>query len=185
MSARSDYMRRRRLTNRHRSTPMMIRLTLGILAVLGGLLLTALGVGVASAFSLYNYYAKDLPAPGEIVKQTQQQFKTTRIFDRTGTVLLYEIIDPQGGNRTVVPLDRIPAHLKNATIALEDKNFWTNPGFDWYGVLRAAWTTIRGEQVQGASTITQQLVKNVFIPEAERFLRDPTDIATYNRKAEN
>jgi penicillin-binding protein 1C len=140
-------------------------------------------VGAASAVAIYNYYAQDLPAPGEIVTQTQQQFKTTRIYDRTGQVLLYEIIDPQGGNRTVVPLERMPAHLKNATVALEDRNFWTNPGFDWYGIARAAYTTIRGEQVQGASTITQQLVKNVLIPPSERMVRDPLSIVTYNRKA--
>ncbi len=162
---------------------MLARLTLGSVALICGLFLIALGVGVASAVGIYNYYAKDLPAPGEIAKQTQEQFKTTRIFDRTGQVLLYEIIDPTGGNRTVVPLERIPKFCTNATVALEDRNFWTNPGFDWYGTLRAAYTTIRGEQIQGASTITQQLVKNVLIPEAERFLRDPTALSTYNRKA--
>ncbi len=181
MSARSMYLRRRR--QKKTAAPIVLRLMLGTLAVIAGFILTAIGAGAASAAALYQYYAKDLPAPGEIVTQTQQQFKTTRIFDRTGQNLLYEIIDPQGGNRTVVPLDRIPEHCKNATVALEDKNFWTNPGYDWYGILRAAWTTIRGEQVQGASTITQQLVKNVLIPESERMVRDPGDIATYNRKA--
>ncbi len=177
-------MRRRRAqTKTRRAGPLLARLTLGSLAIIAGLLVSGVGVAAASAVTVYNYYAKDLPAPGEIVKQTDQQFKTTRIYDRTGTVLLYEIFDPQGGNRTVVPLDRIPANLKNATIALEDRNFWTNPGFDWYGILRAAYTTVRGEQIQGASTITQQLVKNVLIPESERMLRDPRDISTYNRKA--
>ncbi len=184
MSARSWYLRRRRQQkNVNQAAPILARLTLGSVAVTIGLTLTLIGVGVAAAFSIYNYYAQDLPAPGEIVKQTQDQFKTTRIFDRTGQVVLYEIFDPQGGNRTVVPLDRIPANCKNAAVALEDKNFWTNPGFDWYGIARAAYTTIRGEQVQGASTLTQQLVKNVLIPPAERTLRDPTSIATYNRKA--
>ncbi len=177
-------MRRRRArTKTRRAGPLLARLTLGSLAIIAGLLVSGVGVAAASAVTVYNYYAKDLPAPGEIVKQTNQQFKTTRIYDRTGTVLLYEIFDPQGGNRTVVPLDRIPANLKNATIALEDRNFWTNPGFDWYAILRAAYTTVRGEQIQGASTITQQLVKNALIPESERMLRDPRDISTYNRKA--
>lgn len=183
MSARSLYLRRRRQKSLKNKTPIVAQLTLGTLAIIAGLFLTAVGVGAASAVALYNYYAKDLPAPGEIVTQTQQQFKTTRIFDRTGQVLLYEIIDPQGGNRTVVPLERMPAQCKNATVALEDRNFWTNPGYDWYGILRAAYTTLRGEQVQGASTITQQLVKNVLIPESERMRRDPLDLGTYSRKA--
>ncbi|MBI5030759.1 MAG: transglycosylase domain-containing protein [Chloroflexi bacterium] len=182
MSARSFYLRRRNRKSRQSATPIVARLSLGMVAIIIGLAVSVIGVGAASVVSIYNYYAKDLPAPGEIVSQTKQQFKTTRIFDRTGQVLLYEIIDPQGGNRTVVPLDRIPANCKNATVALEDKNFWTNPGYDWYGILRAGWTTIRGEQVQGASTITQQLVKNVLIPESERTLRDPLSMSTYNRK---
>lgn len=184
MSVRSILLRRRRAQRSlPRATPIVVRLTLGTVALLVGLALAALGGGAAAAVSIYNYYAKDLPAPGEIVKQTSSQFKTTRIFDRTGQVLLYEIIDPHGGNRTVVPLDRIPQHCINATIALEDRNFWNNPGYDWYGMLRAAYITLRGEQIQGASTITQQLVKNVLIPPTERFVRNPTDLATYNRKA--
>jgi len=184
VSARSIILRRRRLQeSTNRATPIVLRLALGTVALIVGLALTAIGISAAAAVGVYNYYAKDLPAPGEIAKQTQSQFKTTRIYDRTGTVLLYEIIDPQGGNRTVVPLDRIPKNCANATIALEDRNFWNNPGFDWYGILRAAYTTLRGEQVQGASTITQQLVKNVLIPPSERLMRDPTELGTYNRKA--
>ena len=184
MSVRSLYLRRRRLQKKStRTGPLLARLTLGSLAVIVGLVASATGVAAASAVAIYNYYAKDLPAPGEIVTQTSQQFKTTRIYDRTGQVLLYEIIDPQGGNRTVVPLDQIPQDLKNGTVALEDRTFWTNPGFNLYNIARAAYSTLRGEQVQGASTITQQLVKNVLIPQSERTLRDPGDISTYNRKA--
>ncbi len=181
MAVRSVYLRRRRSSSKH-TAPLISRLILGAVALCAGLGLTAIGVSAAAIVTLYNYYAKDLPPAGEIVTQTQQQFKTTRIFDRTGQVLLYEIIDPQGGNRTVVPLERIPEPCKNATVALEDRNFWTNPGYDWYGILRAGWTTLRGEQIQGASTITQQLVKNVLIPEAERMVRDPSNPATYSRK---
>ena len=129
MSARSIILRRRRLQkSTNRATPIVLRLTLGTVALIVGLALTAIGISAAAAIGVYNYYAKDLPAPGEIAKQTQSQFKTTRIYDRTGQVLLYEIIDPQGGNRTVVPLDRMPKNCTNATISLEDRNFWNNPG---------------------------------------------------------
>ncbi len=185
MTARSVYLRRRRLQKQSKQAagPIVLRLSFATVALLVGLILTSAGVAAASAVTVYNYYAQDLPAPGEIVTQTSQQFKTTRIYDRTGQVLLYEIIDPQGGNRTVVPLDRMPQDLINATVALEDRNFWTNPGFDWYGMVRAAVTTLRGDQVQGASTITQQLVKNVLIPEEERMVRDPFSMTTYSRKA--
>ncbi|MBI4786182.1 MAG: transglycosylase domain-containing protein [Chloroflexi bacterium] len=184
MTARTLLVRRRRLRKKpNQAGPLVLRLSLVSIALLAGLMVTSVGMAAASAVTIYNYYAKDLPAPGEIVTQTNQQFKTTRIYDRTGQVLLYEIFDPQGGNRTVVSLDKMPAHLVNATVALEDRNFWTNPGYDWYGILRAAYTTLRREQVQGASTITQQLVKNVLIPPEERTVRDPFSWVTYNRKA--
>lgn len=184
MSARALLLRRRRRQRKPNSTvPLILNLSLATFGLIVGLVITSAAVAVVSAVTIYNYYAKDLPSPGEIVTQTQQQFKTTRIYDRTGQVLLYELFDPQGGNRTVVPLDRIPQNLINAAVALEDRNFWTNPGYDWYGMIRAAYSTLRREQVQGASTITQQLVKNVLIPPEERFVRDPYSIATYNRKA--
>ena len=183
MSARLLLQRRRRLGKKTKRTgPLLARLSLGSLAVIAGLLVTTVGVAAASAVGVYEYYAKDLPAPGEIAKQTNDQFKTTRIYDRTGQVLLYEIFDPQGGNRTVVPLSQIPQNLQDATVALEDRTFWTNSGYNLYNIGRAAYSTLRGEQVQGASTITQQLVKNVLIPESERTLRDPSQLATYERK---
>ena len=173
MSARALLLRRRRL--RHKPSPVgpwILRLSLVAIGLVLGSLVVSVSVAVVSAVTIYNSYAKDLPAPGEIVTQTQQQFKTTRIYDRTGQVLLYEIFDPQGGNRTVVPLDKIPANLLNATVALEDRNFWTNPGFDWYGMFRAAYTTLRREQVQGASTITQQLSRNLYLGHNDRNVFD-------------
>jgi len=183
MTARLMILRRRRRRHIPTSPPALIaRLGLSLIALLVGVTIATLGAGTVAAVGIYNAYVKDLPAPGEIAQQTSSQFKTTRIYDRTGQVLLYEIIDPQGGNRTVVPLERIPRHCVNAVIALEDRNFWTNPGVDLYAIARAAYTTLRGQQVQGASTITQQLVKNVLIPPTERYVRDPTDFATYNRK---
>ena len=183
MSARLLLLRRRRQGKKTRRTgPLIVRLSLTSLAIIAGLFVTAIGVAAISVVGVYQYYARDLPAPGEIAKQTNDQFKTTRIYDRTGQVLLYEIFDPQGGNRTVVPLSQIPQYLKDATVALEDRTFWTNSGFNLYNIGRAAVSTLRGEQVQGASTITQQLVKNVLIPESDRTLRDPSQLATYERK---
>ncbi|RME46270.1 MAG: glycosyl transferase, partial [Chloroflexi bacterium] len=101
-------------------------------------------------------------------RRAEQAFKTTKIYDRAGKTILFEIVDPQGGDRTVVPLAQIPQHLINATIALEDQNFYTNPGFNVRGLLRAAYNNLRGQPIQGGSSITQQLVKNVIIPPEER-----------------
>jgi len=170
--------RRRRRYNG--GTPVStLLLRLGLLAALGLLLaFTTLTVtAVGSALTAYAYFTQDLPAPEAVrVQTTEQSFKTTKIYDRTGKVVLYEIYDPYGGNRTPVPLSRIPDHLKNATIALEDKNFYTNPGFDIRGLVRAFINNLRGLPIQGASSITQQLIKNVIIPPEERMVR------SYERK---
>ncbi len=134
-----------------------------------GLNLLGLLTGAGTAISLYAYYAQQLPEPGEIAA-VEEEFATTRLYDRTGEVLLYEVIDPLGGDRTWVELDDIPLHLRQATIALEDKTFYENPGYDLEGILRAVWTNLTDDEttVQGGSSITQQLVKNVLIDPEER-----------------
>ncbi|HEY6042517.1 MAG TPA: transglycosylase domain-containing protein, partial [Anaerolineae bacterium] len=128
----------------------------------------AVGVSAAVAVSVYNSYVKELPDPSQISKETSSQFKTTKIYDRTGQVLLYELFDPLGGNRTHIVFSQIPQDCVNSTVALEDRTFWSNSGVDLYGLGRALFTTLSGGQVQGASTITQQLVKNTLIPVEER-----------------
>ncbi len=165
MTARSYVLRKRRV---RKPNPLVLRVTLGSFLSIFGILLAAALATAGGALYIYDYYAKDLPEPGAIVRETNEQFKTTRIYDRTGNVVLYEIIDPQGGSRTVVPLERMPEHCKNSTVALEDRNFWTNPGFDIVGMSRGAFISLTGGRVQGGSSITQQLVKNVLIPVEER-----------------
>jgi 1A family penicillin-binding protein len=86
--------------------------------------------------------------------------KTTKIYDRND-VLLYEIYANQ--NRTVVSLNTIPLYLKQATIAIEDKDFYEHPGFDLRGIMRALVSNISNEYLQGGSTITQQLIKSAFL----------------------
>ncbi len=104
--------------------------------------------------------AKDLPSVDELTSQKMSQ--STKIYDRTGQVLLYEI--NSGEKRTVVPFDKIPKSLKDATISIEDENFYNEPAFDWRGIARAVFVNItRGGVVQGGSTITQQLARNAFL----------------------
>jgi len=95
--------------------------------------------------------------------------ETTQIYARDGQTLLYELVDPQGGRRTVVELARMPKALRDATIAVEDANFYDNPGVDLRGILRALLQNYQSQDVvSGASTITQQLVRNVLLPPEER-----------------
>ncbi|GAB4543063.1 MAG: PBP1A family penicillin-binding protein [Anaerolineae bacterium] len=125
---------------------------------------------LGSAFGVYSYYAKDLPDP-HAIETEQEDFETTKIYDRTGQVLLYEVFDPRLGDREYLTLDRIPQHCIDATVALEDKTFWENPGFDPRGIARAFWQNLQGGAIQGGSSITQQLIKNIIIDPEERIRR--------------
>lgn len=106
----------------------------------------------------YISIAATLPSVDDL-QAAASQFETTRVYDSAGN-LLYEIIDPQAGRRTRVPLSQIAPELVAATIATEDQGFYLHPGFDPIAIVRAIWQNLRaGDTVSGASTITQQLVK--------------------------
>ncbi|HVM72481.1 MAG TPA: PBP1A family penicillin-binding protein [Anaerolineales bacterium] len=131
-------------------------------------ILVAVGL-VMAAIGIYEYYtiAASLPSVSDLQQRTSQ-FETTRILDRNGDVL-YEILDPQAGRRTYVPLDQISPELVAATIATEDKDYYSHGGFDPFAIVRAFWQNLRsGETVSGASTITQQLARALLLTPAER-----------------
>jgi 1A family penicillin-binding protein len=131
------------------------------------LTLLAIELIVLLALGTYAYYSRDLPDPAEIGRYRAAE--TTRIYARDGQTLLYELVDPRGDRRTVVPFERIPQSLKDATIAVEDAGFYTNPGVDMRGIVRALLQNYQSQSiVSGGSTITQQLVRNVLLPPAER-----------------
>jgi len=127
-------------------------------------------LSVGSAAGLYSAYTQNLPDPTSI--QTEQaSYETVKIYDRTGKHLLYESIDPRParGDRTYLQIAEIPQMVRDATIALEDRSFYTNIGVNPRGLGRAFLSNLRGGSVQGASSITQQLVKNVLIDPKERY----------------
>jgi penicillin-binding protein 1C len=162
------HRRQRRVKGKGGVGRLALRLGAGlVILVLSGVVLT-LVAGVATAVGVYSYYAKDLPDPNEIVTR-QESFETTKIYDRTGKVVLMEVIDPRRGDRTLLPLEQIPEEFRNATIALEDKTFYSNIGIDPMGIARAFLLNLQGDRVQGGSSITVQLVKNILIPEEERY----------------
>ncbi len=130
-------------------------------------LLLAIPVGaVAAAAGTYAYFTRDLPDITKIETTVSKDFQTTKLFDRNGA-LLYEIIDQSEGDRQWTKLPQVSTMLTCATIALEDKTFWQNQGFDVRGIARSVFANLRGER-QGASGITQQVVKNVVLPPEER-----------------
>ncbi len=117
-------------------------------------------------------FISDLPTLDKLsVSQIPQ---TTKLYDRNGE-LLYEFYATQ--NRTIVSLSTLPDYLKEATIAIEDQNFYSHPGFDIRGISRAILANITDDYLQGGSTITQQLIKSALLtPETtiKRKLKEAT-----------
>jgi len=136
-----------------------------ILSVAGYFILAILAITTAT----FIYFAQDLPDPTKI--DQRQITQSTKIYDRTGTVLLYDVHGEE--KRTVVPLDQISKNLQNATIATEDANFYHHFGLDFKGIARAVWGVITGNRsAGGGSTITQQFIKKSML----------TDTRSYSRK---
>jgi penicillin-binding protein 1C len=136
--------------------------------ILGLFALLALLIAVAS-FGLYQYYslASSLPSADDLSSRAPQ-FETTRILDRDGH-LLYEILDPNAGRRTYVPLARVSPFVVAATLATEDKLYYEHPGYDLWAIVRAVWQNLQGgDVVSGASTITQQVTRNLLFTPEER-----------------
>ncbi|NTU76109.1 MAG: hypothetical protein HGA86_08320, partial [Anaerolineaceae bacterium] len=120
------------------------------------------------AFLVYQYFsiAAGLPSVDDL-RNRATQFETTRIYDRSGAVI-YEIIDPNAGRHTYMELDKISRYLLAATIATEDKEFLTHPGFDLWAIARAMWQNYTsGRIASGASTITQQLARGLLLSPEE------------------
>ena len=162
--------RRRRRRLQEQKPKIFLYLMSFILLVIAGIVAANVGMvlsGVGSAYAVYDSFAQQLPDPTAIETE-QEDFETTKIFDRTGQVLLYEIFDPFRGDRTYVELNEIPEFCREAVVILEDKTFYDNLGFDPEGIGRAFYQNLQGGEIQGGSSITQQLIKNILIDEEER-----------------
>ena len=125
------------------------------------------GIGV------FAYYAKDLPSPGKLNKR--QVVESTKIYDRTGEHLLYEIHGEE--KRTMVSLKDMGEIIKAATIAAEDQSFYQHHGIYFKSIARAAIYDLMGRKVsQGGSTITQQLIKNTVLTPERTFTRKVKEV---------
>ncbi|HEV3244760.1 MAG TPA: penicillin-binding protein [Candidatus Paceibacterota bacterium] len=152
----------RKLKRRIMAAPEWVRLT-GV-AILALILFGLGGVIVWAAL---------VPIPSISDFQNRQVSQSTQIFDRTGNILLYDVHGEE--QRTSVPLDQISPDVQHATIAIEDQTFYSNPGIDPFSIVRAILADFSsGSYAQGASTITQQVVKNALL----------TDDKTITRKIE-
>ena len=109
---------------------------------------------------LFIYYGRDLPRPE---KFTERPFiQSTKIYDRTGKIVLYDIYGEE--KRELVPLSQISENIKKAVIAVEDSRFYQHNGVDIKGIIRAILVDFKLKSPsQGASTITQQLIRSSFL----------------------
>lgn len=107
---------------------------------------------------LFLWYGRDLPTPEKLTSLNLPQ--STRILDRKG-IVLYDIYSNQ--NRSYVPLSKIPKTLQEATIAIEDKDFYKNEGYSITGYVRSLFNILLFKGLSGGSTITQQLVKQTLL----------------------
>lgn len=114
--------------------------------------------GILLLIGLFLWYSRDLPTPGKLV--VSQYGDATRIYDREGE-LLYSVYENE--NRTYVKLSNIAPSVREATIAIEDNDFYNNKGFSPFAYLRVLKNAALGKGLAGGSTITQQLVKNVLL----------------------
>ncbi|MBI2601231.1 PBP1A family penicillin-binding protein [Candidatus Daviesbacteria bacterium] len=122
-------------------------------------LLIVILVGILSFFGIIVFFATQIPSPDNL--SSRSVAKATKIFDKDGE-LLYDIY--QDENRTPIKLDEIPDYVTEATIAIEDKDFYKHPGFSIVGIARASFDSLLNRRIEGGgSTLTQQLVKNALL----------------------
>jgi len=139
----------------------IVKWTLGIISMIALIIIIS---GATVFYYLYNTLPDPIP---EVMFAAPQ---STKILDRSG-LLLYEASGEV--RRTHIPLTLIPKYLRDATIAIEDKNFYHHPGFDTVAIIRAVVANYTHKEIkQGASTLTQQLARTILLN------RDPT----YTRK---
>jgi 1A family penicillin-binding protein len=142
--------------------------------------------GTIGVLGIFAYVSRDLPDPNTLTERTINQ--STKIYDRTGEHLLYEIFGEE--NRTLVKMqegfceenpdmdlqaDGIPKYALQATIAAEDRKFCDHPGFDIQGIGRAVIENLKGNRV-GGSTLTQQLVKNAILTNEKTITRKAKEL---------
>ena len=135
--------------------------------------LTVAGIAALGAGLAIWYFASELPDSDTLARYEPPV--TTRVHAYDGTL----IAEFARERRLFVPIDDIPALVKNAFIAAEDKNFYVHPGFDPSGIARALWSNFQsgdGKRPEGASTITQQVARNFFFSQDVDYVRKIKEI---------
>lgn len=122
-------------------------------------------LGIIAFFVMFIWFSKDLPQPGQVIRR---EGYSSKIYDRDGE-LLYDLFDEE--RRQPSRIEDIPDVLKNATIAIEDRDFYKHGGFDFLTIIRIPYNLIFRKRVVGGSTLTQQLVKNALLTNERTIIR--------------
>lgn len=131
------------------------------------------GICAVMVIGAFAYIAKDLPNPGTVNKRVLAE--STKIYDRTGTHLLYEVHGEE--KRTVIPFSDMPDVVKYATISLEDQDFYSHYGIKLTSIARSLLKDIISfGKTQGGSTITQQFVKNSLLTNEKTLIRKVKEV---------
>ncbi len=126
------------------------------------------GVVLAMIVGIFLWFAKDLPSPNKINARVSAQ--TTKLYDRTGQHVLVEIYGDK--NRSLIEFNQMPQYVKDATVAVEDKDFYKHGAFSIFGLARAfSGIVFRDPTRGGGSTITQQYVKNALLTGERSYAR--------------
>jgi 1A family penicillin-binding protein len=148
-------------TQKNKKTKKILKKKI-ILSVLG------FGVFVIIASSIYVVWiSRNLPNPNQLIEREVAQ--STKIYDRNGENILYEIHGDQ--KRTLVSLSDLPEYVKKAPISIEDKNFYNHGGFSIWAMFRTAITNVLYGQTAGGSTLTQQFIKNAILTPEKKITR--------------
>ncbi len=131
------------------------------------LILAGGGLLLVIFFLMIIFFSLTLPSPNKLMDR--QVAESTKIYDREGKTILYEIHGDQ--KRTLVALDQIPESVRQATIAIEDKDFYKHGGFSVWAIFRTAITDVLFHKSAGGSTLTQQFVKNAILTNDKKITR--------------
>ena len=138
----------------------LVRFNWGKIAFLG-----AVG-GVVLILILFIWVARDLPDPNQVQRKSGY---STVILDREGEEVLFDLYVDE--NRKFTPIEEVPEYFKQATVAVEDKDFYEHKGFDLMGMARGLLRLFTTGRAQGGSTLTQQLVKNALLTSERTVVR--------------
>jgi len=140
-------------SNRHKKPKKSWKMTLFLAIVYFGIFCLAAG------FLAVLWISRDLPNPNQLIEREVAQ--STKIYDRTGKHILYEIHGDE--KRTMIRLEDLPDFVKQAPIAIEDKDFYNHRGFSVWAMFRTAITNVLYNRRAGGSTLTQQFIKNAVL----------------------